>query len=156
MSDDQRSRGHIPWSNVDARLRAMREVWIATASPSGRADAVPVWFAWDGRCIYFTCAAVSRKAQNIAHEPHVVAHNGDGADSIIKGRAERVTEQEELDRVNAAYRDKYVDPHSGTKATVFVADDHVYRLRPRLVMAWSYATMTTRTDWRFPYPGDAQ
>jgi hypothetical protein len=24
------------------------------------------------------------------------------------------------------------------------------------VMAWSYATMTTRTDWRFAYPGDAQ
>jgi hypothetical protein len=100
---------------------------------------------------------VSRKAQNIAHEAHVVAHNGDGADSIIiKGRAERVIDQEELDRINAAYRDKYVDPHSGTKATVFVADDHVYRLRPRLVIAWSYATMTTRTDWRFAYPGDAQ
>jgi len=154
MSDDRRSRGHIRWSNVDARLRAMREIWVATASPSGRADAAPVWFAWDGTCIYFTCAAVSRKARNVTHEPHIVAHNGDGADTIIiKGRAERVTDEEELNRVDAAYRDKYVDPHSGSPATVFVADDHVYRLRPRLVMAWSYATMTTRTDWHFTQQG---
>jgi nitroimidazol reductase NimA-like FMN-containing flavoprotein (pyridoxamine 5'-phosphate oxidase superfamily) len=150
MNDDRRSRGHIPWSDVDARLRAMREIWIATVSPSGRADAVPVWFAWNGTCIYFTCAAVSRKARNVEHEPHVVLHNGDGTDTIIiKGRAERVTDEKELDRVDATYRDKYVDPHSGTTATVFIADDHVYRVHPRLVMAWSYATMTTRTDWRF-------
>jgi nitroimidazol reductase NimA-like FMN-containing flavoprotein (pyridoxamine 5'-phosphate oxidase superfamily) len=151
MSDEYRTRGHIPWSNVDARLRAVRELWVATASPRGRPDAVPVWFWWDGEQVYFTCAAVSRKARNIAHEPEVVVHNGDGADTIIvKGRAERVTESPELERVDAAYHEKYVDPHSGTRATIFVADDHVYRVRPRLVMAWSYATMSTRTDWRFP------
>jgi kynureninase len=74
--------------------------------------------------------------------------NGDGSDPIvIKGRAERVTEAEELARVDAAYREKYVDPHSGTPATIFVADDHVYRVRPRLISAWSYATAATRTDW---------
>lgn len=78
MSDERRSRGHIPWSNVDARLRALREIWIATASPAGRPDATPVWFWWDGECVYFTCAAVSRKARNIALEPYVVVHNGDG------------------------------------------------------------------------------
>jgi hypothetical protein len=55
-----------------------------------------------------------------------VLHNGDGTDAIvIKGRAERVTERDELARVDQAYRAKYVDPHTGTSAT-----------------------MTTRTDWR--------
>ena len=78
-----------------------------------------------------------------------VLHNGDGTDAIvIKGRAERVTERDELERVDQAYRAKYVDPHSGASATIFIADDHVYRVIPRLVMAWSYADMTTRTDWR--------
>lgn len=144
-----RIQGHIPWTNVDARLGSLREIWIATASPRGRPDAVPNWFWWDGNAVYFTCAAQARKARNIAHEPEVVLHNGDGADAIvIKGRAERVTERDELERVDGAYRAKYVDPRSGTSATIFVADDHVYRVRPRLVMAWSYADMTTRTDWR--------
>jgi nitroimidazol reductase NimA-like FMN-containing flavoprotein (pyridoxamine 5'-phosphate oxidase superfamily) len=148
MTDDRRTRGHIPWSTVDARLTALREIWIATVSPTGRPDAVPGWFWWDGTSVYFTCAARARKVRNIAHQPEVVLHNGDGADALIlKGRAERVSDPEELDRVDEAYRTKYVDPYSGTRATIFVEDDHVYRVRPRLVMAWSYATMTTRTDW---------
>jgi nitroimidazol reductase NimA-like FMN-containing flavoprotein (pyridoxamine 5'-phosphate oxidase superfamily) len=150
MNDEARTRGHIPWRSVDTRLRALREIWIATSSPTGGPDSVPVWFWWDGSAIYFTCAAVSNKARNIAHDPRIVLHNGDGADTmILKGRAERVTDRAELKRVHAAYREKYVDPHSGAEATIFVADDHVYRVRPRLVLAWSYATLTTRTDWHF-------
>ena len=145
-----RVRGHIEWSNVDARLRALREIWVATASPRGRPDATPVWFWWDGERAYFTCAAASRKARNVEHEPEVVLHNGDGADPIVlKGRAERVSEPDELDRVDRAYREKYVDPGSGARATIFVADDHVYRVRPRLASAWMYATCANRTDWRF-------
>jgi hypothetical protein len=142
------TRGHIPWSNVDARLRSLRELWITTSSPRGRPDATPIWFWWDGRAVYFTCAAVARKARNIAHEPEVVLLNGDGTDPIIlKGRAERVIDGEELERVDRAYADKYVDPSTGERATIFVADDHVYRVRPRLVSAWSYATAANRTDW---------
>ena len=59
-------------------------------SPKGRPDAVPVWFWWDGDNVYFTCKANTTKPRNIAHEPNVVLHNGDGADPIIvKGVAER-------------------------------------------------------------------
>jgi PPOX class probable F420-dependent enzyme len=154
MTDDHRIRGHIPWSDVDLRLRVLREIWIATVSPSGRPDAVPVWFWWDGEAAYFSCASRARKVRNIAHEPEVVLHNGDGADTIIlKGRADRVVDRTELERVDVAYRQKYVDPHSGTRATIFVEDDHVFRMRPRLVMAWAYATVATRTEWRFDEVG---
>jgi hypothetical protein len=74
--------------------------------------------------------------------------NGDGADPIIvNGHAERVTDASELERVDRAYAEKYVAPTTGERATVFVADDHVYRVRPRLVSAWSYANASTRTDW---------
>jgi nitroimidazol reductase NimA-like FMN-containing flavoprotein (pyridoxamine 5'-phosphate oxidase superfamily) len=126
----------------------MRELWIATTSPHGRPDATPIWFWWDGDAVYFTCASVARKARNIAHQPAVVLLNGDGTDPIIiKGRAERVTDPDELGRIDRAYADKYVDPASGERATIFVADDHAYRVRPRLVSAWSYATAGTRTDW---------
>jgi len=149
VGDERRTRGHIPWSDVDARLRAGRELWMATASPEGRPDAKPVWFWWDGDCVFFTCAPASRKARNIAHEPHVVAHNGDGADPIIvRGRAELVADAAARARVDAGYRAKYVDPHSGTRAAL-VEGDCLFRVRPRLVSAWSYATVATRTDWRF-------
>lgn len=141
-------RGHLPWSNIDLRLRSMREIWIATTSPRGRPDATPIWFWWDGSAVYFTCAAVAKKARNIAAQPEVVLINGDGTDPIIlKGRAERVADRGELERVDVAYREKYVEPHTGESATVFVADDHVYRVRPRIVAAWAYATASTRTEF---------
>jgi nitroimidazol reductase NimA-like FMN-containing flavoprotein (pyridoxamine 5'-phosphate oxidase superfamily) len=141
-------RGYIPWSNLDRRLRSMREIWVATSSKRGRPDATPVWFWWDGAAVYFTCAAVARKAANIAAQPEVVLLNGDGTDPIIlKGRAERVVERAELERVDQAYREKYVAPETGERATIFVSDDHVYRVRPRLVSSWSYANASTRTDF---------
>jgi hypothetical protein len=141
-------RGHIPWSNLDRRLRSLREIWVATSSKRGRPDATPVWFWWDGAAVYFTCAAVARKAANIAAQPEVVLLNGDGTDPIIlKGRAERVVARAELERVDRAYREKYVAPETGERATIFVNDDHVYRVRPRLVSSWSYANASTRTDF---------
>jgi len=144
----KRTCGHIPWTNIDRRLHSLREIWVVTAAPSGRPDATPVWFWWDGEAVYFTCAAVARKARNIAHVPDIVLINGDGADPIIfKGMAERVTDRLELERVDRGYAEKYVAPTTGERATIFVADDHVYRVRPRLVSAWSYATAATRTDW---------
>jgi pyridoxine/pyridoxamine 5'-phosphate oxidase len=140
----KRTRGHIPWRSVDERLRALREIWVATASPRGAPDAVPVWFVWDGDAVYFATPRESRKARNLAERPEVVLHNGDGADPIIlKGRAEQV----DLQRFEAGYRAKYVDPHSGAEAAVDVEGDVCFRVRPRLVMAWSYATVGTRTHW---------
>ena len=151
MSDDLRTRGHIPWRKVDLRLRTLREIWVATGDARGRPDATPVWFCWDGASIWFTTKASSRKAQNLERQPAVVVHNGDGADPIIvKGKAELVTDDEELRRVDTAYREKYVDPHSGAQATIFVEGDVVFRVSPRLVMAWEYATCSSRTDWEFP------
>jgi PPOX class probable F420-dependent enzyme len=151
VSDDLRTRGHIPWRKVDLRLRTLREIWVATSDARGRPDATPVWFWWDGTSIWFTTKRSSRKARNLERQPAIVLHNGDGADPIIvKGDAELVTSDEELGRVDAAYREKYVDPHSGAQATIFVEGDVVFRVTPRLVMAWEYATCSSRTDWDFP------
>jgi nitroimidazol reductase NimA-like FMN-containing flavoprotein (pyridoxamine 5'-phosphate oxidase superfamily) len=148
MSDELRTRGHIPWSKVDRRLRAAREMWVASGGRGGRPDAVPVWFWWDGASVYFSTKATSRKARNIAVQPEVVIHNGDGADPVIlKGPAVAVDRRDELDRVDDGYHEKYVDPHGGARATIFVEGDVVYRVRPRLVIAWEYATVGTRTDW---------
>jgi PPOX class probable F420-dependent enzyme len=150
MSDDRRTRGHLTWSSVDRRLRSMREIWVATADPDARPSAVPVWFWWDGEAIYFTTKASTRKARNLRAQPEVVLLNGDGADPIIvEGRAERVESRSDLERLDAAYAEKYVAPESGEQATIFVEGDIALRVRPRRVQAWSYANVGTRTVWRF-------
>jgi hypothetical protein len=151
VGDEHRTRGHIPWRKIDLRLRSLREIWVATSDDRGRPDTTPVWFWWDGTSVWFTTKASSRKARNLGRQPAVVLANGDGADPIIvKGDAGLVTDADELAHLDSAYRDKYVDPGSGAQATIFVEGDVVFRVRPRLVMAWEYATCRHRTDWQFP------
>lgn len=103
--------------------------------------------------LYFSTHPHSAKARNLAFQAEIVVHNGDGADPIIiRGAAEPVQDPAELERVDAAYRAKYVDPHSGTEAPVLGFDETpaaVFRVRPRLISAWSYGVYATRTDWRF-------
>lgn len=148
-------RGHIPWQTVDDRFRAGRSIWLATTRPDGRAMVAPVWFWWDGDPLlprlYFITARTTQKARNLASNRWVEAHLGDGDDvQIVRGQVTMVADRGESDRVDAAYRARYVDPHSGARASIYdnPADD-LYRLDVETVVAWSYGTVGTWTEWRF-------
>lgn len=142
--------GHVSWGWVDRNLRAVRSIWLSTTRPDGRPHATPVWFTWDGSTLYFATHRRSQKAKNLAREPWVVIHAGDGDDVIIlEGKVETVTEEAELDRVDAARGEKYVDPGSGARDTIRGEGTLVYRLSAWHAMAWMYGTMGDRTDWWF-------
>ena len=156
MSDACRVRGHLTWGAVDLRLRAMREIWVAMTRPDGRPHAVPVWFWWNGVHLYFTARADTLKPRSLAAAPDVVVHNGDGVDPIIvEGTATLVTEPVELEGVNAAYGEKYVDPTTGNRAAVGFTMEAVFRVTVKRVQAWAYANAATQTVWQFsePEPG---
>ena len=142
------TRGFIPWTKIDRWLRAFRSIWVSTTRPDGRPHSVPVWYVWDGQSIYFATQRTSQKARNLARQPNIVVHAGDGDDALIlEGVAEVVTDEEELARLNAAYMEKYVDPHTGARATIPNEGDNVYRVRVRRIMVWEYGVVATRTHW---------
>jgi nitroimidazol reductase NimA-like FMN-containing flavoprotein (pyridoxamine 5'-phosphate oxidase superfamily) len=148
-------RGHIPWATVDLGLRAGRSIWLATSRPDGRALVAPVWYWWDGDAghpsLYFITARSTHKARSLAAHDWVEAHLGDGDDVIIvRGRASIVLDPGEQETVDSAYRARYVDPHSGARASIHDnPDDDLYRLAASRVIAWSYGTVGTWTEWRF-------
>jgi PPOX class probable F420-dependent enzyme len=147
----RRIRGHLPWDMTEHRLRAGRSLVIATTRPDGRPHAMPVWFCWLNARIYFITARQTQKARNLAHEPWVVAHAGDGDDVlVVEGPARQVDDAAERDAVDGAYRAKYVDPGSGQTASIFdnPADD-LYRLDPWRVVTWMYGSVDGWTEWRF-------
>ncbi len=141
-------RGFIPFNKIDTWLKGFRSIWLATTRPDGRPHAVPVWYIWDGQAIYFTSEKTSQKARNLAGQPGIVVHAGDGDDVIIlEGTAVIVTEPTEWTRINQAYSEKYVDPHSGAHAAI-AAGDNLYRVNVKRIMAWEYGAVATRTDWK--------
>lgn len=116
----------------------------------------PLWFWWSGDAarpkLYFITARTTQKARNLARTEWVELHLGDGDEVIIvRGRAHIVADRSERDRVDAAYRARYVDPHTGANASIEdnPADD-LYRVSVERVIAWSYGTVGTRTEWHFP------
>ncbi|SRR6266498_101776 len=148
--DEFRTQGFIPWIKIEHWLQAFRSIWISTTRPNGRPHAVPVWYIWDGRNLYFISARNLQKSRNLKGQPWIVVHAGDGDDVIIlEGLAQIVTDKEELDRIDEAYSAKYVDPGSGAQATIFEPDVDLYRVAVKHVMAWEYGTVANRTDWEF-------
>lgn len=148
--ESHRTRGFIPWSKIDNWLHALRSIWISTTRPDGRPHAVPVWYVWDSHGLYFISARHLQKAKNLARQPWIVVHAGDGDDVIImEGPVEIMTDRPELERIDLLYRAKYVDPGSGMQATIFEPEADLYRVNVRRVMAWEYGTVANRTDWEF-------
>ena len=143
--------GHMPFSKVDAWLRATRSIWLATVGPDQRPHLVPLWFYWDGNAIYFDTGIKTIKRRNLSSNDRVTAHVGDGDDPIIiVGRALQVTDLDEIARVDLAFRAKYVDPYSGASAGYPETDQDVaYRIDIDRIMAWEYGTVATRTDFLF-------
>src|SRR5436309_6748257 len=142
----------IPWSYVERLLNSFRSIWVSTTRPDGRPHAAPLWYWWDAdnKIVYFITQRSTQKARNLARQPWTVVHAGDGDDAIIlEGVAEIVADRAEQERINAAYMEKYVDPYSGAKASIFNEGDDLYRVRVRHAMAWEYGTIGTRTDWHF-------
>lgn len=148
MATWKRTQGHIAFPKVDTWLRGLRSIWLATTRSDGRPHAAPVWFIWDGEYIYFATDPASVKAKNLAHQPYVVVHGGDGDDTIIlEGFATPVRDPQTLQQLNELYQAKYIDPYSGMHASVPEDGSGVFRVRVHKILCWEYGAIATRTEW---------
>ena len=141
--------GHIPMRKADAWLRATRSIWLASAGIGGTPHAAPVWFAWDGRSIYFCTGRTTVKHGNLRQQTSVTAHLGDGDDVLIaRGRVAIVDDPAEIESVDALFRLKYVDPHSGATAGYPQSSTDVpYRIDIERLVVWEYGVVATRSDF---------
>jgi PPOX class probable F420-dependent enzyme len=126
--------GLLPWSWVQERLVRSHDFWLATVAPGGAPHLMPVWAVWDRGALWFSSANGSRKARNLAAEPRCTLSTDDPAEPVVvRGRAERVTGQEELEAMLAAENAKYGTSYG--MDMVDPASSSVFRLRPDWVFA---------------------
>ncbi|MBD0293158.1 MAG: pyridoxamine 5'-phosphate oxidase family protein [Jiangellaceae bacterium] len=142
--------GYITWDWIDAQLHAHRSIWLSSTRLDGRPHAMPVWYWWDGRALYFITGRTTQKARNLVHIAHVVVHGWDGDDVVVlEGTAHLVTDPTEHDRLERAWAAKYVDPETGARDSTRRAHDLVFRVAVARIMAWMYGRIGGRTDY-FP------
>lgn len=108
----------IPWDKVrelldggfsqgpDAGGPNRHTSWLATTDPDGGPHVVPLGTFWNDGAMYFTSGPGTRKSKNLARNPRcaitVATHP---YDLMLEGEAQRVTDDETLERIAQEARD---------------------------------------------------
>jgi nitroimidazol reductase NimA-like FMN-containing flavoprotein (pyridoxamine 5'-phosphate oxidase superfamily) len=98
----------IPWSRALDALESGEQrnetSFLATTRPDGRPHVAGVGAVWDDGKVYFVSGAGTRKSQNVAQNPNCsMAMSLPGIDLVFEGEAERVTDDETLQRLAKRY-----------------------------------------------------
>ncbi len=155
------NEGVLPWSWAVERLTNAHNYWIATNGPAtngpatngpatagtgGAPQLTAVWGVWLEGAFYFSCAATSRKARNLAENPRCAISTEQADEAVIvEGIAETVAERALLEQFKAAYDPKYSWEIEIDKGGIFV-------VRPTVAFAFiehSDQFESTATRWRF-------
>jgi general stress protein 26 len=101
----------IPWSRALQALESAvpkdRTPFLATTRPDGRPHLAGVGALWDEGKVYFVSGAGTLKSRNLAQNPRcAISMSLKGIDLVIEGVAERVTDDETLERLAKRYADQ--------------------------------------------------
>jgi hypothetical protein len=98
----------IAWAVGRDRLAGAMFYWLATADLDGHPHVRPVLAVWLDGAMHTTSSPRARKAANLSGDPRcTLSVTTDGMDVAFEGRARRVTDHDELERLSAAYHEKY-------------------------------------------------
>jgi len=130
---------------------AANDMTISTVREDGYPQATTVSYVNDGLAIYFGCAAEAQKAKNIARSNKVsLAINPPYArwDEIrglsIGGKAERVSDPKEIDRVGQLMFRKF--PQIARYAPMEMGELVLFRITPEIVSLLDYRKGFGHTD----------
>ena len=160
----------IPWSRVHERLEqgftqvpgtggpARHTCWLATVNSDGRPHVMPLGALWVDGAFYFTAGPGTRKAKNLALNPHcVITVATYEFDLVVEGEAAKVTEEPKLQRIaglfaasgwqptvrDGAFYAPYSAPSAGPPPW------EVYEVTPETIFALGTAEPYGATRWSF-------
>lgn len=144
------TEGLLPWSWAEERLEKSHNYWIGTSRPGGNPHVMVVWGIWLEGMIWLSTGARTRKAKNLAANPHCVLCTEKADEAVIvEGIAEEVLDGPERRRFAKAYDKKY-----GGKIDAILESTGsiVLRVRPEVVFGFDehaedFAQGATR--WKF-------
>ena len=98
----------VAWSETQQVLEDAELFWVTTVRPDGRPHSTPLVAVWLDDALHFCTGETEQKAHNLAANPHVLLTTGDngwqgGLDVVVEGPAVRVTDDELLGRLAAAW-----------------------------------------------------
>ena len=100
------------WQDTLKAINEAEIFWISTVRADGRPHVTPLVAVWLDDALHFSAGADEQKALNLANNPRVALVTGDngwqsGLDVVVEGEAVRVTDPEQLQRLAAAWAQKW-------------------------------------------------
>lgn len=149
------TKGLLPWSWAEQRLKKSHNYWITTVTPDGSSRRVSphtmvVWGLWqDGRFLFST-GSKSRKARNLAENPNCIVCTEHAHEAVIVEGVAEIADVAARRKLIPAYERKYKFDLSSMKDDLLSMKEPVYAIRPRVVFAlWEKHFQSKSTRWRF-------
>lgn len=138
------TKGLLPWSWAEQRLKKSHNYWISTSWPDGTPHLMIVWGLWLDGAFYFSSGANSRKAKNLAHNPHCVIGTEMAHEAVIvEGEASRIEGQAKTP-IYMPYEKKYKFDMSEFR------EEPIYKVKPSVAFGLAEKkTLKSATRWKF-------
>jgi Pyridoxamine 5'-phosphate oxidase len=149
------SKGLLPWSWAEQRLKKSHNYWITTIMPNPSPhEASPhtmvVWGLWqDGRFLFST-GSQSRKARNLAQNPNCVLCTEHAHEAVIVEGTAEIADVSARRKFLPPYERKYNFDMSKMKSDILSMKEPVFAVRPRVVFGlWEKHFIGKSTRWIF-------
>ena len=138
--------GPTPWQDAAAALERAELYWLTTVRADGRPHVTPLIGVFQHGAMHFCTGLREQKARNLEHHTDVALTTGTntwarGLDVVVEGRAVRISDEDELQRMADAYEAKYGSVwHFDVGDGVFGEGEDaaaVYRIEPAKVLAFA-------------------
>ena len=146
-----KTTGLKSWPWALERLEKSHNYWIATSRPDGRPHLMLVWGVWWQGAFWFSTGPRTRKARNIAADPHCVIGTEKADEAVIlEGLAEEIKDRAVWKQIVQVYNRKY----GGDVEPLLVSSGGcIFRVKPQIAFgqdehAENFTESVTR--WHFP------
>ena len=143
------TKGLLPWSWAEQRLKKSHNYWITTVKPDGSPHVMVVWGLWQDGLFLFSTGSKSRKAQNLAHNAHCVISTEHAHEAVIVEGFAKVANVAARRKFLPPYERKYKFDMSAMKADILSMKEPVFAVRPRVVFGfWEEHFQSRSTRWK--------
>lgn len=149
------TKGLLPWSWAEQRLKKSHNYWITTIKPDGLPHGVAphtmvIWGLWqDGRFLFST-GSQSRKTRNLAENPNCIICTEHAHEAVIVEGVAEIADVAARRKMIPVYEKKYTFDLSKMKDDILSMKEPVFAVSPRVVFGlWEKHFQGKSTRWKF-------
>src|ERR1700731_1119631 len=101
------SKGLLPWTWAEQRLKKSHNYWITTVKPDGSPHTMVVWGLWQDGRLLFSTGSKSRKARNLARNKACVVCTEHAHEAVIVEGIAEIADVAARRKFLAQYQPKY-------------------------------------------------